>query len=161
MGFDLYGSRTSDDDVDHDNPKKGEYFRANVWSWRPLWDLTCHIGSDVLTDEDSMKGTYNDGHFIDEKKAIALADCLSFLIKSGEHRTIVEKHNASLDALPLEECIHCGGTGKRNDEYVKGTCNACHGEGESKSVKTFYRMYTDYIEEFESFLRHCDGFSIH
>jgi len=52
MGFDLYGTNGGNEKIDHDNPVEGQYFRANVWYWRPLWDLTCSIGKDILTDRD-------------------------------------------------------------------------------------------------------------
>ena len=148
MGFDLYGTRLEGRAVNYDSPAKGEYFRASVWTWAPLWDLTCHIASDILTDEDMSAGRYNGGHFIDAKKSVAIAARFTSMITSGEHDTLVNTHNASLDALPLEECRHCSGTGERNDEYCKGQCNAFDGFGASSSVETFYLMYSDMITEF-------------
>ena len=160
MGFDLYGRKLRDVPVDYANPAKGQYFRANVWSWRPLWELTCRIGNDILTDEDCERGSYNDGHFIDEKKAIALADRFSAMISLGHHRDLADQHNATMNALPLEDCVHCNGTGQRDDEYVQGECNGCGAKGKKETTVSFYRMHPDYIEEFEDFLRHSDGFEI-
>ena len=40
MGMDVYGKNPSNGD--------GEYFRANVWSWRPIYSLTVELCSDLL-----------------------------------------------------------------------------------------------------------------
>ena len=43
------------------------------------------------------------------------------------------------DAQEDEECMTCDGTGKRDDEHVKGKCNGCEGKGTrrpNKSCKT-------------------------
>lgn len=161
MGFDLYGTKMRNAPVNYDNPEKGQYFRANVWSWRPLWDLTCQIGSDILSQRDVEAGSFNDGHLISEAKSIELADRFSVMISLGHHCDLVEKHNATMDALPLELCEHCSGTGQRDDEYVQGECNGCNGNGKKETVASFYRMYPDHIEEYETFLRHSGGFEIH
>ena len=49
MGFDLNGEN-----------KKGEetYFRANVWTWRPLWKLVCietNLSSEVYEGKKNKK----------------------------------------------------------------------------------------------------------
>ena len=41
----------------------GEYFRANVWFWRPIWNFVCEVCPDILTEEDFKRGQYNDNHF--------------------------------------------------------------------------------------------------
>ena len=40
MGMDVYGI----------NPKtdSGDYFRANVWWWRPLWECVAYYCDDIL-----------------------------------------------------------------------------------------------------------------
>ncbi len=45
MGLDVYG-RNPDSDA-------GKYFRANVWSWRPIHALIIELCSDLL-DEDQL-----------------------------------------------------------------------------------------------------------
>ena len=40
----------------------GDYFRANVWWWRPLWECVAYFCDDILSEEDIAKGTYNDGY---------------------------------------------------------------------------------------------------
>ena len=55
MGFDIYAVEPQD--------KENNYFRSNVWYWRPLWQLVEFICND-LTNEDIEGGGYNDGYII-------------------------------------------------------------------------------------------------
>ena len=54
MGMDVYGREPL--------TKEGEYFRANVWSWRPLRDLIELTCDDVLTQDMLHKISFNDGY---------------------------------------------------------------------------------------------------
>ena len=38
MGMDVYGIAPTSE--------RGEYFRNNVWWWRPLWDYCCEVDSE-------------------------------------------------------------------------------------------------------------------
>ena len=76
MGFDVYGIDPKND--------MGEYFRANIWYWRPLWDYVCSINKDIISKEDWQKGHYNDGYEIDEKRALKMAERIDKAIKRGE-----------------------------------------------------------------------------
>tara|TARA_R110000744_G_scaffold33190_10_gene77454 strand:+ start:298 stop:789 length:492 start_codon:yes stop_codon:yes gene_type:complete len=162
MGFDLYGTKVRDSGakLDYNNPVEGQYFRANVWFWRPLWNLACEIGEDILTETDIESGQFNDGHHISESKSMALANLFKKMIEKGEHHTIVAMLDADKNTLPLEKCSHCDGTGQRDDEYVQGECNGCEGTGEKESFETWYGLHVEGIEEFENFLRHSGGFRI-
>ena len=44
MGMDVYGERP--------RTNKGEYFRNNVWWWRPLWNYVSVECSDIITKKD-------------------------------------------------------------------------------------------------------------
>ena len=70
-----------------DNP--GNYFRNNVWYWRPLWNFVCDNCSDFLTEKDMDKGNYNDCAKISKTKAVKIAKRLSKLIADG---TVNELH---------------------------------------------------------------------
>ena len=84
MGFDLYGERPNvkegtvkPKEIDWDTATQeekevywelqdkfraenpGDYFRANVWTWRPIWNFTCEMCPDILTEEDLERGHYN------------------------------------------------------------------------------------------------------
>ena len=61
----------------------GYYFRANVWYWRPLWDMVCLFCDNVLTEKDMTGGQYNDGHKISKTKSKRIASKLRMLRKKG------------------------------------------------------------------------------
>ena len=61
----------------------GDYFRNNVWFWRPLWSYVADNCDDILTENDIERGSYNDGHIICKTKAKAIAKRLRKLIKDG------------------------------------------------------------------------------
>ena len=70
------------DQFQEENP--GEYFRNNVWFWRPLWSFVCDNCSDFLTEKDMDKGNYNDCAKISKTKAVKIANKLTQLLKNGE-----------------------------------------------------------------------------
>jgi len=57
-----------------DNP--GVYFRSNVWWWRTLWDYTCDVCHDILTEDEITSGQFNDGKKISKTKATKMARAL-------------------------------------------------------------------------------------
>ena len=171
-----------------ENP--GDYFRANVWWWRPLWDYVCHVCDDILTEEDMEKGTFNDGHEIDHNKALSIGDRLETFYHDG----VILKHQiereAYLNGLDKEKCTICDGTGQRKiekesnkpniigidklldvddnnvnfeeKEKVKETieCNGCQGEGKRERWETHYPFEADTVLEFAQFCKQSGGFSI-
>ena len=69
-------------DVWHEeNP--GEYFRANVWYWRPIWNFVCAACDDFLSDADMDAGCSNSGDRISKTKAKRIASRLRNLDKQG------------------------------------------------------------------------------
>ena len=66
----------------------GDYFRNNVWWWRPLWDFVCNSCDDFLTEKDMEKGYYNGGNKISKTKSLKIAKRLSKLIADGTVDTI-------------------------------------------------------------------------
>ena len=69
------------DEYEVNNP--GDYFRNNVWWWRPLWHFVCASCDDILTEKDISGGSYNDGHRISKTKATRIGKRLSKLIADG------------------------------------------------------------------------------
>ena len=64
-----------------ENP--GEYFRANVWWWRPVWNFVCSSCDHFLSDEDMDAGCSNSGDRISKTKAKRIASRLRSLDKQG------------------------------------------------------------------------------
>ena len=86
MGFDLMSIGK------HKSPK-GEYFRNNVWWWRPLAQYIIEH-TNCVSEQDAQKWSYNDGHHVSEEEAKAIAKQLRNLIKTGhakKHENEYEK----------------------------------------------------------------------
>ena len=122
MGFDLDGV----------NPisEKGEYFRANVWYWRPLWDFVCDNCDDILTIRDKERGEWNDWHEINDQKAILIADRLDDLDKKGKIKDYDNSYKKKIEEL------------------------------EDGSFKKNYPFERDFVMEFAKFCRESGGFKI-
>ena len=149
--------------MDLSSIKNDKEFRANVWSWRPIWNLV-RMEAD-LTDEEYESGSMNDGYEISEERALEIHNKL----KKLNLKAIIKEYHHYLDTLPLEDCEICKGTGKRNDEHVKGKCNSCNTKfskeegipvGKQKNWQTNYRMYQEHIEEFIEYCKESRGFQI-
>lgn len=156
MGMDVYGKR------------EGTFFRANVWSWRPIWALTRDLAPpNIVTEELYRKGGYNDGAGLDAVDTHRLAAVLRAALNLGEVAREINRRNAEADALPLEPCPYCQGTGTRRDAIgvslgfdKRGWCNACDGDGKRKSFTAWYRVSIEHFVEWIEFLETCDGFEI-
>lgn len=46
----------------------GEYFRASIWSWRPIHDKLCELFSDIFTDKQLTLLSGNDGEGLDTQE---------------------------------------------------------------------------------------------
>jgi hypothetical protein len=157
MGMDVFGKAPTSE--------TGEYFRNNVWWWRPLADI-CQ----ALAPEICAKCTYwqsNDGDGLNGDDAAALAAVLEARLADGTIKNLIAERDAYLAALPDEVCSLCHGQGKRTDELAlangwdKKPCNACEGTGKVRPSETHYPQDEDNIREFTAFLKACGGFSIH
>lgn len=171
MGMDVYGRKPT--------AKVGEYFRNNVWWWRPLAHLCNELAPDICA-----KCTYwqsNDGDGLDEEGALALAAVLECALADGTIDKFVKENDEYLASLPDEPCKLCDGTGVRTDELAKsagmvdevinepghprhgqkGTCNACGGRGHVPPWQTHYCIDAENVREFAAFLGACGGFNIH
>jgi hypothetical protein len=71
MGMDVYGRAPKSD--------AGEYFRANVWSWRPIHELI--EKTRVLPPEMVYEMSFNDGAGPNNTQALLLADALEEMTK--------------------------------------------------------------------------------
>ena len=173
MGMDVYGKEPKS--------KTGEYFRNNVWWWRPLWDYCCEVGAEVISEELAEYGHYNDGAGLDAELSEALARVLLDELESGRTAEYERKHNEYLATLPRQECDLCGATGIRTDAVgvemgqptkelpaevailtgrTHGWCNGCNGVGTRENFGMSYPFSTENVREFADFLLACGGFAI-
>jgi hypothetical protein len=148
----------------------GAYFRANIWWWRPLWDMCLDLAPDVAG---KVKfGHSNDGDGLDDDDSLMLAAILEAHVESGSMETYINARQAVLDALEDEECKICAGTGRRADPPETGAgimpCNGCGGSveentggtGKARPWSTKYPMSLDFVEKWITFLKNCGGFEI-
>jgi hypothetical protein len=170
MGMDVYGK----------SPKNevGQYFRRNVWGWRPLWDYCVDNYHDLVGN---VSGHYNDGDGLDETGAIDLANRITADLANGKAQEYINQRNAELSQLERPACDLCNGTGIRTDKVgvengmperelpaemamltgrTIGWCNGCSGEGKRDAWETNYFLDLDDLTEFADFLRNSGGFEI-
>jgi hypothetical protein len=117
MGFDLYG-------------KSGNYFRANVWSWRPILSLCEEVNKENNLGLLFDGWEYNDGEGLDNQE-----DC-----------------NKLANALELHT--------KEREKYVLETGTSLRVDSSGKiCAKGNSPYYTDreHILKFVKFLRECGG----
>jgi len=148
LGMDLCGKQP--------NNETGEYFRNNVWWWRPLADYCCEIAPQY----NGISWHSNDGDGLSAEDSVKLADILQALINDGSTARYEQKRKEMLDAMPDESCDLCDGTGTRNDAIVRGECNTCAGTGAVRPFDTYYPFSVDNVQLFVNFLRDCGGFEI-
>lgn len=172
MGMDVYGKK----------PKNeiGEYFRNNVWWWRPLWGYIEDNFPEIAAEVPNAH--YNDGDGLNAVKTKILANKLRSHINSGKVKEYELAYKKKIDSLPLQDCEYCEQTGKRawaathfavqsllekneflemNDqgEYIL-ECNACRGTGKTEHFMSHYPFAEENVISFCDFLENCGGFSI-
>jgi len=147
MGMDVYGIEP--------RSAKGDYFRASVWSWHPLWEL---VTSACGMNEELSRAEYS--QYIAEH----IANTLEAQLAAGNIKKYIKDREEMLQALPLIECEICGGTGYRQPPPVCGPghdpCNGCATTGQVKQHVTWYNMRESTVEEFAEFCRHSGGFRV-
>jgi hypothetical protein len=159
MGMDVYGKTPIS--------TKGEYFRNNVWWWRPLWDYCEQIRPECS----EIDGHSNSGDGFDSEGAIALAEDLLAEIASGRTAEYARQYQESLDSLEDEPCDFCKGVGivqvqEGWFDYVEGEvtfrdpCNSCDGKKTKRPWQTHYPFSVENVQEFAEFLLACGGFEI-
>jgi hypothetical protein len=170
MGMDVYGKSATSE--------KGEYFRNNVWWWRPLWNYCVEVAPELCGD---VEGHTNDGDGLDEDGAKALSEILFGELWNGNTARYEHEYNLERGSQPRRDCELCGTTGIRTDAVgmemgqpdkelspevqiltgrTHGWCNGCDGVGTREPWDMSYPFSVDNVKEFAEFLSECGGFSI-
>lgn len=131
MGMDVYGRKPTSD--------AGKYFRANVWSWRPIHELMVQLcpflGANLLR---SM--AYNDGAGPkDQAVCDRMADAFDRWLE----------HNAY------------GATVTSDELAVEPTGQLVSRQAASPDARSPYSIDDDRLKEWVNFLRSCGGFKVH
>jgi len=188
MGFDIYGIKPKEntdipkilkqdwsklDDKEKSNyweakdkweqKNPGNYFRNNVWWWRPLWAYVCLICEDVMSEEEEMAGTENSALEIPDTTIDRMVEKLVTEMVLENHTEHQQKYEKELKEMPDEECHLCDGTGIRNDKYTKDQdqeCNGCKGKGKRRPWACNYSFTAENLEQFVDFLSESGGIKI-
>ena len=137
MGMDVSGINPISDE--------GVYFRANVWSWRPLHLLLSNIADDLI-DEETMHGmSCNDGCGVkDHDTCCIIADRITVWLENNT------------DGIELEDAP-C----RVYKEAEESGGHRFAPEDEDRSLTmSAYKISDEHIVEFVTFLRCCGGFAV-
>jgi hypothetical protein len=120
----------------------GRYFRASVWSWRPIHALVIRLCPDLLDEETLAKMGYNNG------------------AGPADQRTCTKMANRFERWLEH----HAGGHGLESDlrvtpdgRFVFPGEAAANPDLETVSA---YEVADEHLKEWVEFLRHCGGFEV-
>lgn len=158
--------------------ERGEYFRNNVWWWRPLWDYCEHVAPELVG---GVSGHTNDGDGLNAEGAEQLSQILMITLSDGTCEAYETGYRKEIAELPHETCDLCVGTGIRSDKIgieqgmptkeldeaqasilgrTHGWCNKCNGNGWVEHWATHYPFSKDNVREFAEFLADSGGFEI-
>ena len=135
MGMDVFGRGST-------SSPQGKYFRANIWSWRPIHALIVELCSDLFDDETLARLGYNVGAGPDNAKVCR------------EMATRFERwleHHASGHEVDLGLRVDSAG------QLLTPETVAANPTLETRSA---YRVDDEHLKEWVEFLRHCDGFEV-
>jgi hypothetical protein len=120
----------------------GEYFRANVWAWRPIHALICDLCSDLL-DEDTLRAMgFNDG--------AGPQDQPTCTVMAGRFEQWMEHHT---QGHGLESDLRVTPDGRFvSDEELAGNPDLV--------TASPYEVGDEHLKEWVDFLRHCGGFEV-
>lgn len=164
MGMDVFGVAPRNE--------TGEYFRNNVWWWRPLWDYCEQV---IQKHELPLHVEYaqsNDGDGLDDEGAKLLAQALTIELDSGQTMLYEIEYTGQQEQMPDKVCHLCNGDERgaliqegwydyvEGQETFRNPCNACQGKGTERPTATWYPFSEENVLEFRNFLLHCGGFQI-
>lgn len=155
MGMDVYGIKPKNE--------KGQYFRANVWYWHPLWNCLEHLHPKLCGKVEEAHSNSGDG--LGAADSVTLSKLLKKDIESGVIEQYITDYYQYVNSLPLEDCRYCDSLGVRTWEQVDGPpitkpCNVCNGTLKVKPLAAGYHMDFELMCEFQQFLENCGGFRI-
>ena len=170
MGFDVYGRdpiltcpkpeaenyQDMTDDEKHDwhmkvlvpwqNENPGEYFRASMWSWRPLWDIMSKTCDGILDKETMDALCFNDGAGPeDQETCTEMAEAIEGWLEESDWMGQSEYSLASNCRVK-----------KETGEFV--SMSELDNERVWQETRSAYGIEISHILEFCRFLRKCGGF---
>ena len=198
MGFDLYGmnphnpKKAIKPKLDWDKPtteeerkehfKKldeyekevvGDYFRSNVWWWRPLASYVINY-TGCVDEKDAEMWSTNDGHEVDDETAQQIHNQLQVLIESGhtqkfqddyeKERKIAEEHNDKVEKELKKFCNSVekklGKTNLAPNDFPKADKEKWDKIYNKRKWSASYPFSVEHVKEFAEFCRFSGGFKI-
>ncbi|MEY4179983.1 MAG: hypothetical protein RLY70_3557 [Planctomycetota bacterium] len=134
MGMDVIGCKPS--------APAGEYFRANIWSWRPIHKLIIELCGDLLEESLLVKLGYNMG--AGPRDAATCMEMASRFDRWMESH--IEGHGLDLGLRVTRE-----GRFVTPDDIAR-----------NPAIETLspYRVQDEHLKEWVEFLRCCGGFEV-
>src|SRR4051812_46212964 len=117
MGMDVIGKEP----VGH----VGEYFRRNVWWWRPLAEYVCRVAPDIAAGCNYWYS--NDGEGLDANASRRLAAVLRCELQSGRTAEYSLQRAEWIASLKLVDCRMCNVKGRRLPPSDGGPGICCPG----------------------------------
>ena len=165
MGFDISGLNPKN--------KKGEYFRNNVWWWRPLAQYVLEE-TKVIDEKDKEHWHYNDCHEVSKEQAEQIAKQLDYLIKSGNckefalawelRRKKLEKHNEQVEKELEKHCeevkTRLNDIGLAPKDFPKEDHDKWEEIYKKKNTDSYYPFNVENVKEFSIFCKNSGGFTI-
>jgi hypothetical protein len=152
MGMDVVGKSAKN--------KRGEYFRANVWSWRvihALLDIADELGPGVFAADTVAGMSNNDGHGLDNQEDCdALADAMDKLLDNP-----VLIFSCGLTVANDEISIPLTEKNRRMGVKPDGSFLGRDEEAPPEELHSPWSMSFEHVRKFIVFLRNCGGFAVH
>ncbi len=123
MGFDLDG-------------KSGNYFRANIWSWRPIVNLIHKLNA--LKENDLIRISSNDGHKISKRKALEISVAIDKFLKIHKEKYLNHFGNMTDKELTTDKFY------TEDDDFDKN-----------------YWTDREHLTEFVKFCKESEGFNVY
>lgn len=152
---------------------KGVYFRSNIWWWHVMVDYVYNFTGEI-PEKDYDAWHFNDGHKVDEERALRIADTLEILIEKGhakEHEKMVmagvekaTKNNLELGKkiIALQKQVE-EQTGKKElspDDYPKEFKAMWNELMNEFDVFGASRFSEEFLKTFVVFCKNSGGFKI-
>lgn len=142
--------------------KEGEYFRANVWSWRPIHALFCmanNLAGSPVADDVLTSMCHNDGAGPKSGKICnKIADVLEQMLKQLpdlRDADFVINEAEGIISFRVDKKFAVRGDGRFvNETEIKAENIPLD------SLHSPYQVRLDHLREFVSFLRNCGGFEV-
>lgn len=138
MGMDVHGIKNKD-----------AYFRANVWSWRPIHSIITEVASDFIPPDVLRSMCFNEGGGLKSDE-----DCK----KLASRIQLWMEHNTDGHTLPK-------GSNSSDNEFMAAIDSFFKGMGPDVKVDKggldpVYSVDDEHLKEFVEFLNTCGGFEV-